>query len=934
MTGLGRSYCALTCAILLSSAALAADAAPSSPATAPAVPTPEQLVKDLASPVFTVRDRATKALWQLGEKARPALEAAARGGDAEVAQRAREVLDKFDAGIFADTPPSVLSEIREFRSGLLEKQHAAVRELTYQGDAGVQALRLLLVKETHPESRDGLFETLSVALRAEVPRLIAAGQLDRAEAALALNTLGPSDAGLMDYALFVRMRGRSASAAAELERVSHEPTAAGRAASKALVFVLRAAGERDRAKAAAAALAKTDITFHPTYESLLEDVGAWNELVDRIDGRVNSRDGLRMFRLRMAGRAKEADELAATVRGDLIAEASTGVDPGTLALMLNDRPLDGIDRLRAHHTAPHILADALAARLEFKEALDLVAGGPKTKEGWGAFADDREARRQLYATRRGRMLWQLGKRDAAAQVFAQAFEQVRDVVDATSPALTQLVRAEVRAGRADLACEHLAAALVPREPGEFRPMPSSRQDAFEVLFEGDAEAAQYWWTVLRGKKATEAAGTTMKRVRALLTGAATGDELDAAVKRARGKEVIEGTLEAEQRAMAVAAALRAAGRAKEAAAVLLEVADDIRGPGRADHYFNREAEQDARQYGRGSRSWVFGTDERFRFWVELGDLLGELGRHREAADYLGFGTKHFPDNPVLYFLAGKALVKAGDEAAGRRWIDLSHWVALGNARMRGRFLEELVTRGYAADARRERELVCDTAWVSELHIGNVWNQVGRASVLLKDYDAAAAANRRAIHYLLRTPGVTYVEGHAYLTVPQAVRAYEARGLLAAGKAEEAVALAKECLAVMPGNSDLVIGMVPELDKRGRTKDADELFRLAWDAYGRVIRDNPDSAWARYSAAWLAAGCRRELDRAAELAAKAIELEPGTRSYLEAAAEVSFRRGEREKAVAAMTELATADRRSFYYKRQLERYKNADLSAPLPEGSDD
>lgn len=933
MTGLGRSLCALTLAVVFAATVAASDASPTNPATAPSAPTPEQLVKDLGSPVFILREKATKALWQLGEKARPALEAAAKGTDAEVAQRAREVLDKFDAGIFADTPPAVLREIREFRSGLLEKQHSAVVALASLGDAGVQALRLLLTKETHPESRDGLFETLAVVLRAEVPKLIAAGQLDRAEAALALNTLGPSDAGLMDYALFVHLRGRSSSATSELERTSREPSPAGRAAAKALVFILRAAGERDRAKAAAAALAKADVTFHPTYESLLEDLGAWNELADRIGDRVNSRDGLRMFRLRMAGRTKEADELAASQKGDFAADVApvSGVDSATLALLLNDRPLDGIDRLRAHHNAPHILADALAARMEFNEALGLVAGSPKAAE---AFGDDLAALRQLYATRRGRLLWQLGKRDAAAQVFTQAFEQVRDVVDATSPALTQLVGAEVRAGRIDLACEHFGAALVPKDPGQFRPMPSSRQDAFEVLFERDADAAQYWWAVLRGRKTTEAPGATMKRVRALLTGTAPADELDAAVKLARGKESIEGSLDAERKALAVAAALRAAGRVKEAAAELAELADDIRRPDRGGHYFRRDEEQDARRYGRGSRSWVFGTDERFRFWVELADLLGELGRHREAADYLGFGTKYFPDNPVLYFLSGKALVKAGDEQEGRRWVDLSHWVSLGNARMRGRFLEELVTRGYAADARRERELVYDTGWVSELNIGNVWNQVGRASVLLKDYDAAAAANRRAIHYLLRTPGVTYVEGHAYLTVPQSVRAFEARGLLAAGKVEEAVARAKQCLAVMPGNSDLVIGMVPELDKRGRSKEADELFRLAWDAYGRVIRDNPESAWARYSAAWLAAGCRRELDKATELAAKAAELEPGTRSYREAVAEVSFRRGDREKAVALMTELAAADRRSFHYKRQLERYKTADAASPLPEGSDD
>lgn len=919
MTGLGRIVCALTLVAAIGPSAYSAD---DTPPTAAGGSTAEQLVRELGSPVFTVREKATQALWKLGEKARPALEGAAKGGDAEVAQRAREVLDKFDAGIFPDTPPAVLHQIREFRSGLLDKQHAAVKALVRLGEPGLPNLRLLLLKETYPESRDGLFETLTVALRSEVPKLIVAGHLDRAEAMLALNTLGPSDAGLMDYALFVKMRGRSEQAIAELERSGPER-------SKALVFVLREAGRLERAKAVAAAVAKADPSFHGTYDSLLEDVGAWGELVGRVDGRVNSPDGLRLFRLRQAGRTKEADELAAAQKDDL--DTQSGVDSATLALMLNDRPLDGIARLKAHRNAPHILADVLAARMEFKDALDLVAGSPKLDAASG---EELAALRQLYASRRGRLLWQLGRRDAAAQVFGQAFDRIKAAGDPTSQALTQLIRAEVRAGRFDLACEHLGATLAAAEADGVRVLPSRPQDGFEMLFESDAEAAQDLWVILRRRKASsEAPGETMKMVRRLITGTANKSDVEEAVKADKLTVTIgDSTWGAEVRALTMSAVFRAAGRPEEALRALVQAADKPITLAAVE--FEENNYGGAREYGFGSRSWVFGTDERFRFWLELGDLLSEQGRHREAADRFEQGWKRYPDNPLLLYLSGRALVKAGDEQTGRRRIDLSHWVALGSARMRGRFLEELVTRGFAADARRERELVRETGWVSELFVGNVWNQVGRASVLLKEYDAAAAANRRAIHYLLRTPGVSYVEGHAYLSVPQAVRGYTARALLAAGKADEAVALAKECLAVMPGNSDLVIALVPELDKRGRTKDADDLFRLVWDAYGRVIRDNPDSAWARHSAAWLAAGCRRELNEASKLAAKAVELEPGMKSYKEAVAELHFRRGDREKAVALMADLATADRRSFHYKRQLDRYRTADAASPLPESDDD
>ncbi len=927
MTGLVRLAGFVGC-LTLAAPAPAADP----PRTAPAAPTPEELVRDLGSPLFPVREKATKALWHLGEKARPALTAALGSPDAEVAERAQEILEKFDWGIFPDTPAEVLKQIREFRSGQVQKQQAAVSALLKLGDPAVPTLRVLLVKEMPKEERAAVFEHLCHTLRREVPALLFDGKPDRAEALLALNALGPSVSGLTDYSVFLHLRGRAKRAAAELEAARKTVGPPGDAAANALVFVYRAAGDAAKAKAVAKELEDAGKLIQPEqrgstplnlYDSLLEDVGAWGELADRPAPRANSPDGLKIFRLRLAGRQKEADELTDRQKDAGLSEhGAGGVDEATVALMLNGRPLDGIDRLKAHHNAPHILADLLSQRLRFKDALDLLGGSDKIDAASGL---DGSYLRQLYGTRRGRLLAQLGQRDAAAQLFGRLADQLagRD-----SAALTQLIRAEVRSGRFDLACEHLGRALGAETDHPGRRVVLGSQDPFESLFDADADAAQYWWRVLRqARPADESPGATMRLVRALLTGTATAAELDHAVKAAGHSVPPPESPEGQTRALALAAAYRSAGKPDKAVAELVKVADKlVGGAGDAD------PSDDGRDGG--ARAWVFGIDERFRFWVELGDLLAEQGRFKEAAARLEQGWRWYPENGVLLYLSGRALLKAGEEKEGRRRTDLAHWVGLGNARVRGRFLDELISRGALADARRERDLAREAGWVSELYIGNVWNQVARASVLLKDFDAAASAHRRAIHYLLRNYGVSYVEGYAYLTVPQAVRSYTARGLLAAGKVGEAVALAKDCLAVMPGHTELVIGMVPGLDRLGRKKEADELFRLAWDAYGAIVKEHPDSAWARYSAAWLAAGCRRELPAALEHAKKAVELEPGLRPYKEALAEVHFRRGEREQAVALMKELAAADRRNFHYKRQLERYQTGDPASPLPDADDD
>ena len=109
-------------------------------------PDASQLAKDLGSPVFAERDRASRELWKLGIAARPAIEKAANSDDPEVAQRANDILEKFDWGIFPDTPAGVLKQIKEFRSNDLERQTVAVSALIGIEVRGVETLALVLAR--------------------------------------------------------------------------------------------------------------------------------------------------------------------------------------------------------------------------------------------------------------------------------------------------------------------------------------------------------------------------------------------------------------------------------------------------------------------------------------------------------------------------------------------------------------------------------------------------------------------------------------------------------------------------------------------------------------------------------------------------------------------------------------------------------------------
>ena len=908
-------------AVILLVASFAVGGEPPRQHTPPAVP---DLIRDLGSPRFADRERASRELWKLGPAAVAAVRAAAEGDDPEAARRARDLLEKFDAGIFADTPPLVLAKITEFRAG---RYIPAVTGLVKLGDKGLPALRAQLSRHLPAEANGPVFDHLCWLLRGEVPRMLFDGRADLAEELLALHALGPSTQGLSDYAILLALRGRTAQAATELEPTYKAGGPTALAAGRALVFVYRAAGELKKATALAGEL-EAGPAGRAMYDALLEDGGAWGELADRSArqiGPANSRDGLTLFRLRLAGRHKEADELA-----DRQIDADTGrpgqdlfrsVDEPTLALLLGGRPLDGIDRLRAKQSSPHLLADVLAARMEYQEALGLVTPAPADRRLPRADPFDAPDLRQLYGTRKGRLLSQLGDRDEAGRVFNELADQLF-TTNRDEYTLTQLLRSEVRAGRYDLACDHLARGLATGDT-------SGRLEPCEAVFEGDAEAAEYLWRALRADDKATPPGETMRKVRALLTGAAAAADQKKAVEAAGKDFAWPGSTRGQVHALALAGVYRSSGQSADAITALSEAADTL---AKLD---DDEADtQQARRSGRGSRSWVFGTDERFRLWMELGDLLADAGRWKDAAARYEQGWRRFPDCAVLMFLSGRALQKAGDDAEGKRRIELAHWVGLGNARVRGRFLEELIGRGYTVDIRRERDLIRDAGWLSEMYLGNVWNQVARAASGLKDFSAAAAANRRAMHYLLRTPGVSYVEGHAYLSVPQAVRGFEARALLAAGKSDEALSVARGCLDVLPGNVELASAMVPMLDKAGRTDDAETLFRTVWAAFEKLIAAHPKSAWARYSAAWLAAGCRRNLDAALTHAKEAVALEPDVRSYREALAEVHFRRGERAEAVAGMARLSAADPRHHHFRRQLERYRTAPTDSPLPESPDD
>src|SRR5262249_10930058 len=139
-----------------------------------------------------------------------------------------------------------------------------------------------------------------------------------------------------------------------------------------------------------------------------------------------------------------------------------------------------------------------------------------------------------------------------------------------------------------------------------------------------------------------------------------------------------------------------------------------------------------------------------------------------------------------------------------------------------------------------------------------------------------------------------------------------------------------CLASFPGDLNLPIYLVAELEKRGFKRDADELFARTFAPQEKVAAEHPRCASNLNGLAWTAARCRRELDKGLAFAQKAVELAPDEPAFADTLAEVYFQRGDKERALGLIKKCIELDPKREYYRRQLKRFEAGDPLAEVIE----
>lgn len=874
-------------------------------------PTLEQLAKNLGSPIFRVRDAATKELFKRGKAARGVLEQAKKSESPEVANRAAEILEKFDWGIYPETPAPILEQINRFRTGELGTQESAISALLSLKEPGLEALDAIMNREFTNDNGLTLYRNFQRRVVRTVPVAIVENDLDRAERLLAIGASNPDFVAWQNYAVFMLMRNKPDAAIRTIELLAEKPGQRGEWGKGALVVTLQTFGKTDRAIKVAEDLNLSD-AINPLRANLLEDANRWRALADN-EGDQLTTLGVKLFRARKANDAVAVKDLLKTAQDTSDEVSTTDVGQAGLALLMNNKTLEGIGVLQARKATPNLLADLHAARLNFADALSIVEANPEDQDA------SSESRRMqlLYRIRRARYLAQLGQTEAAQAEFKACYAPS---VENGDYGVRDLLRAEVRAGQIPLAIEHAGEYLMRLEADDDRF--GATQDPFELIFEDDALAARGIWRIMRSQRRTDGA-KMLAEIRKLLRQTESTPQLESIIESSRG--YLKKLEDLDDRRGYVSITLIAVATLQERTGKL----DDA----------EKTYELAVKNLNEGSedpapRAWVYGVDELFRVWVDYGSLLQNQSRHADAAAVYYRGWKSYSDNPILLYLSGRALLLDGKKSEGEDRIQKSHWVALGNGQMRGRFLEELSSRGGSAELRRERDLCLKSIWHGGRMRGNVWTQVARASAILREFPKAMNATERNMHYMLRTPSIVFVEGIGYLSVPMNVRTYQARDYLVQNQPDAAIKELREIFKLSPGSAEVLVATAPDFARLKRTTDADPLVAEVWANYESVLKQNPKSAWAHSALAYLSAGTQRRLADGLSHAKEAVKLDPDSRSYRANLAECYFRNEDRTNAETLMRELRTLDPRNQFYKRQLERYRTSDFKSQTPSGTDD
>ena len=834
-----------------------------------------EAVKALGSESFLVREKASAFLFAAGRAAEPTLENVQHSTDAEVASRARDILAKFQWGIYRDTPKEIVEQIEKFKVAATIKEKLGIfNRILDQRPYGARTAACLV---TQPNtSKDGLLMGwLHGAVLAEVPDLLWRKDLDALELLLEAFLVLKTDDSRRNYVAFLLLRGRVQQEIPRWRARAELPK--GEEAAALLTYLYRFTGDAKNLRWAAEKSNDPKVI-----EAVLHEQGAWAELAARNPKIIDNRDalGLQASYHRLAGQTKEFEDVVAA-----IVKATHAKPEGDTTLqwwyatplLFNNRTKEAIEVL-AHGHNYAFAYEILCYQTRYREAFqfaDKLRGNPK--------ADLRLAK--------ARTLHELGEDEQAHKIvkeYACSWNaRLKEDRPKSKPAryddFTELPSTEYKLGLHDDALAH-AAQLIQQFP----------DDAGHIVghvFHTDSHPIPWgiwptWWRMLR---AQDGVAVSLGRMHALRQKRLPAADLEAIIRAG-----IPWLTSAKQQGdLVYLAATCQFMHRKDLARLCLEK-------------LGEEKEQ----------------------WVNLGQFLLKKEQWAEAAAVFAKACAKQKDAPEAYYLRGWALVKAGQEKEGRRWMELAHWLPLGREQGRYTLAGAMSEHGLHDEAARQWAFTCQLGNDDDFMVSIAQRRTASQSGRERQYEKAVDFGNRA-HLRILFGGV-FFNSRNWIAQPHSILIARAQGDIQAGKYDAARRTIQTATELMPGNVDLPLACVPALERKGRHADADELFERFRGHYGKLCKEYPRSSEFHNQLAWLTVRCNRQLDEALEHARQAVKLAPKNAGYLDTLAEVHFQRGEQKLAVDTITRATALEPHSAYLRKQGQRITTGNRAAPVPE----
>lgn len=859
-------------------------------------------ISQLAADEYRVRQAAMEALWAAGEAAVPLLEQAGRSKNAEVRYRAQFVLENLQIGITIDTPAAILREVHRFRSDSVEARRRAMQQLERSGRPRI--VLALLQSEDDPRLRD----EWSAALERTLVRAIAAGKLE--DVADTLRRAPDDETWLRNYAAFAAQRGRCDDELLRLDGLTSAPASD---LHRRRVYLLRAKGDLAKASEYAREISPE------TYIQLLKEQRDWGTLARMLTQRIGhdspeSEQDIEFTALaaayfRLAGYQTESDRLLAAIQSQLsdVQEELMRLQDDEVhreaelvkrnwylakALLLNGRFDEAIQAVR--HKQPSFAFELLCKQQRYRDAFALIdAPYPQGPDGaWfrsvaEKSAENSEAIEQQFTIAQLviRSLHSLGRQLDAAQWLAVLIQGTEK--DHGTRRWRMLCDTAVQLGHRDRALELAARILQKKE--------QDRSEVLGIVFAGQTRAAKVWWEQSRKSRPRETSMETLRFIESLLKNRESMTSSD--VER----------------------------RVTEAAALIPNLVD-----GKQVEWLEGLAET-CLAYGRRDLAMNFygqaGTIS-VTHALKLGDLLAEERQWGAAAEWYQRAWQFDRDQPLPLFLYAQALQRAGQHEVGTRLAELALLMPLANAETRHALASGLKERGYREVALQQFELLLRTGEPDDGRLVDAAKQIGNLTHAT-DQMRAADLWEMLVLCCIR-PKWRFNEVQGYMELPLLVHKTRAAGLLKAGRAEEALREVWASQELAPATGELAQELVPLLEAADRSREAERLLEASSNRLRELTQDFPACATTHNHLAALLVRCGRNLDDALEHAQQAVELEPSTPPFHQTLAEIYYRRGDQDKAIACAERCVHLEPQNVEYQRQLERFKAFPklLSEPL------